>query len=262
MSFNLIKDVLLDSSLDWLKSLPGSNEPLISSQSIDAHLGGVFKNAKTSISDVVSIICELQDEELKESLKTNFDWRLPPHDKNTYPLYVTKKLTQLEHIPVIAHNKTSSKNIGFALPVASFGGVERVAYNVAEEFKSSGCNVHLIVVGEKAKLPDDYAELFKTITFLDIEASTQWEVNQLYNGTGLPVVPYEHSQKAAAALCWLDSLILCHSWQLYPSIASLKSCGVQCFSYQHLNDLSPNGRPLGNPFIALAYEHALNGIIT
>ncbi len=42
---------------------------------------------------------------------------------------------------------TPGRNIGFVLSIASFGGVERVAYNLAQQFTRAGWRAHLFVIG-------------------------------------------------------------------------------------------------------------------
>lgn len=57
-------------------------------------------------------------------------------------------------------------NIGIILPVADFGGVEKVAFNYAEVLRRNGHQLHLFVVGrESAHIPLAFEETFTSIGF-------------------------------------------------------------------------------------------------
>jgi glycosyltransferase involved in cell wall biosynthesis len=159
---------------------------------------------------------------------------------------------------------TNAKNIGFVMPIASFGGVERVAYNLAQQFAKAGWRAHVFVVGaSRVEIPAEFAGSIASIHFLNDAAFGSWDAGSQYQGTSLPAARNsEHaSSRIVAALAWLDAVVNCHSGDLNTAAADLRRLGVKTAAHLHLLDMSPLGRAVGHPMIALAYEHAYDMIL-
>jgi glycosyltransferase involved in cell wall biosynthesis len=157
-----------------------------------------------------------------------------------------------------------ARNIGFVLPVASFGGVERIAYNLAEQFTRAGWRAHLFVIGRtRLELPDEFAKSFATINMLDDPAFLGSDPAANYQGTFLPAA--RNSPRAinrmVAALAWLDAVVNCHSSEFNAASANLRQLGIKTAAELQLLDLTPLGRSLGHPLLTLAYEHAYDLIL-
>lgn len=157
-----------------------------------------------------------------------------------------------------------SKNIGFVLPIASFGGVERVAYNLALQFANSGWRTHLFVVGKPhIELPKSFVGKFATVNLLAEAAVGLWVPEIQYQGTALSAAQgHPHStNRIVAAMSWLDAIVNCHSGEFNEAAAKLRRLGVITASHLHLLDQSSAGRSQGHPMIALAYEHAYDLVL-
>jgi glycosyltransferase involved in cell wall biosynthesis len=264
---DLVKSVLKDPQTMWLDSIKNKESELgefceIVNVTEKEYL---LETEVMQLSHVTNFLQVLRDEEYRVSSACNFEWRTVPHDRSIYPREVVKKLTEQNTIPLYEVSKQSQrgKNIGFALPVASFGGVEKVTYQVARVLKSKGWVPHLFIVNtNEVDLPKECHSIFENIFYLDVDCQSNWNKKSSYAGTGLPSMSYEEKNKLVKSLLWLDSLVICHAWQLYPAISELKKFNVKLYSHQHLADISSSGRTLGNPFIALAYEHVLDGVLT
>jgi glycosyltransferase involved in cell wall biosynthesis len=159
---------------------------------------------------------------------------------------------------------TGARNIGFILPLASFGGVERVAYNLARQFAREGWKVHLFVIGQThIEIPAEFSQSMSSINFLNDSSFGGWDPESEYQGTALPTARNRPraTSRIVAALAWLDAIVNCHSGELNAAAAELRRLGVKTAAHLHLLDLSPNGRPVGHPMITLAYEHAYDLIV-
>jgi glycosyltransferase involved in cell wall biosynthesis len=159
---------------------------------------------------------------------------------------------------------TTARNIGFILPIASFGGVERVAYNLAQQFTQAGWRVHLFVIGQtRIEIPGEFANSVASINFLDDADFGGWDPGSEYQGTALPEVRNRPraTNRIVAALAWLDAVVNCHSGEFNAAAADLRHLGVKTAAHIHLLDLSPLGRSVGHPLITLAYEHAYDLIL-
>jgi len=159
----------------------------------------------------------------------------------------------------------SGRNIGFALSIASFGGVERVAHNVAREFARCGWKVHLFVIGGASiDLPTEFAGVATTINFVDDAVFVWWDSESQYQGTALPasgrISPLPVNQ-LIGLLGWLDVIVNCHSGALNAAAASLRKLGVRTVMYLHLLDQTRLGRTVGHPMMGLAYEHAYDLLV-
>jgi glycosyltransferase involved in cell wall biosynthesis len=159
----------------------------------------------------------------------------------------------------------NSRNIGFVLPIASFGGVERVAYNLAHEFDRAGWRVHLFTIGPtRIEIPREFANSFASINFLEDGAFGGWDESSSYQGTALPAARNEPraANRIEAALAWLDAVVNCHSGEFNTAAANLRRLGVKTVAHVHLLDQSRFGRSVGHPMITLAYEYAYDLILS
>lgn len=157
-----------------------------------------------------------------------------------------------------------SRNIGFILPIASFGGVERVAYNLASQFTQAGWHVHIFVIGQtRIDIPVEFSKDLASINLLNDVNFHGWDHNCEYQGTALPSARNHPAARSriVAALAWLDCVVNCHSGEFNASAAELRRLGVKTAAHVHLLDMSPIGRPVGHPMVTLAYEYAYDLIL-
>jgi glycosyltransferase involved in cell wall biosynthesis len=158
----------------------------------------------------------------------------------------------------------ATRNIGFILPIASFGGVERVAYNLAQQFCSAGWQVHLYVIGQsRIEVPAEFRSSIASINFLQDATFGAWDPATEYQGTALSA-SRNHPRavnKLVAALAWLDVVVNCHTGEFNAAAAQLRRIGVRTVSHLHILDLSRYGRSVGHPILVLAYEHAYDLIV-
>ncbi|HUD65110.1 MAG TPA: glycosyltransferase [Candidatus Sulfotelmatobacter sp.] len=159
---------------------------------------------------------------------------------------------------------TAAKNIGFVLPIASFGGVERIAYNLAQQFARQGWRPHLFVIGQtRIEVPHEFGGSLASINFLNDPVFGAWDTSGEYQGTTLPAARNDPraTNRIVAALAWLDAVVNCHSAEFSAAAASLGQFGVKTAAELQLLDMSPLGRSVGHPLITLAYEHAYDLVL-
>ena len=159
----------------------------------------------------------------------------------------------------------TGRNIGFVMSVGSFGGVERVAYNVARQFVHAGWRIHLFMLGcDRFELPAEFAGIAASVNFLEGPEYGSWDAASSYQGTALPAIGRDAPKgvnRIVAALGWLDAVVNCHSGPLNAAAAALRRLGVKTLSHQHLLDHSALGRSVGHSLLALAYEHAYDMVV-
>ncbi len=157
-----------------------------------------------------------------------------------------------------------AQSIGFVLPIAAHGGVERVAFNVAAAFAAGGWTTHLFMLGaSRVELPEAFGRTFASINFLEGLPRGDWDDQSIYQGTALPATDPDGTtaHRLAGALGWLDVVVNAHCGALHCAAALLRRGGTLMVAHLHLLDLSPLGRPLGHPVLTLAYEHAYDLVV-
>lgn len=154
--------------------------------------------------------------------------------------------------------------IGMLLPIASFGGVEKVAFAIARVLKARGCEVHLFILGkpvyERHRENDD---LFASINFLAADYPI-WGGPHAYAGHELLM---EGDANAMAPdlmgmLAGLDVVINNQVASVNSVLGSLRRQGVKVLNYVHVLDRTALGRDAGHPYLTLAFEHVYDTILT
>lgn len=157
--------------------------------------------------------------------------------------------------------ESKQKQIGFILSILEFGGVEKVALNLAKVFKDEGWQVHLFIFGQKMQQLPDWAQVFDTINFYHEESMNPWG-GESYQGTKNDSWSVSTEQKSAMGLLgWLDVAINFHNAAANNIMGQLRRAGVITAMSLHVHDLSPWNRPAGYGYLTLGYEHAYDLIV-
>ncbi|MCW1918870.1 glycosyltransferase [Rhodobacter sp. KR11] len=163
--------------------------------------------------------------------------------------------------PVPPMLRGMDRHIGLLMTIVEFGGVEKVALNLARSFKARGWKVHLFIAAHRdAALGPDWRETLTSVNFLGDPEFWAWgEGDRSYFGNEIPrwAVSGNHA-RLIALLHGMDVVIDLHSGAGVAVMSQLRKQGVVTATSLHLADLSALGRPSGNPFLGLAYEHAFD----
>jgi glycosyltransferase involved in cell wall biosynthesis len=158
--------------------------------------------------------------------------------------------------PRLSHD--GRKRIGFVVPLAEFGGVEKTAYNLAEVMQKNGWSAHLFVFCKQTAQPVSIiSEVFDSINFLCDGGVANWDADLRYMGSHYPswVATGRHS-RALGLLCGLDALVNFHCAEAHALMAPLRRQGTKTVASLHVTDLTPLDRPSGHTYLTLGYEHA------
>ncbi len=162
--------------------------------------------------------------------------------------------------------------IGFVLPLFTHGGVERVVLNQAAVLRRRGWRPHLLLLGaERAVLPRAVRETFESVTLAaDLgEADSDWRRPYFGADTAAfgspqarnPDISTPGAADVAGALATFDVVVNTHALGAHALMARLRRAGVRTYVGLHLLERQAWGQPIGNPHIALAYEHAYDGVL-
>ena len=192
--------------------------------------------------------------------RQSWDWHtsyLPPRSL----MYEDARLA-LDFAPIYPKLlESGQKQIGFILSILEFGGVEKVALNLAKVFRDAGWQVHLFIFGRRMQQLPQWARVFSTINFYHEPTMNPW-AGEKYLGTHSDSWSIPIEQKAAKSLLgWLDVAINFHNATANNIMGDLRRAGVITAMSLHVHDLSPGNRPVGHSYLTLGYEHAYNFII-
>jgi glycosyltransferase involved in cell wall biosynthesis len=150
------------------------------------------------------------------------------------------------------------KRIGFVVPLAEFGGVEKVAYNLARVMREHDWSPHLYVFCRQAAQPaSQIAQIFESVNFLCDPEVAQWDPQIRYMGSHYPSwVAHGRHSRALGLLGGLDAVANFHCAEAHSLMAPLRRQGTKTIASLHVTDLTPFDRPNGHPYLALGYEHA------
>lgn len=146
----------------------------------------------------------------------------------------------------------------FVVPVASYGGVEQVAYSMAREFRACGYETRLIVVGGNSfEQSPRNADCFDEITIVpEATLLSGSDGTPRYMGQNLMPATQRDLPHIRGLLHDLDVFVNCHSSHLDGLVGELRRNGCVTVSSVHVRDKTGFGRDVGHPYFSLAYEHA------
>ncbi len=149
----------------------------------------------------------------------------------------------------------STPRAAFVLPVMEFGGVEKVAFQVARQFRSRGYRADVIIYGvDCCYRYDAFSDAYDDVFIID-QVRIDWG-GAIYEGTHLSSDRSKAHPEVQNLLSAYDVIVNCHVAGALYSFADLKKTGAVTINYVHLLEYSMQGRAKGHPVIALAFEHS------
>lgn len=263
----LLQQCIKDEDGSWLISLISSHpQPILSSIELNVTANFSPPRAINTREILVSIYSELRN-----------DYKNIYHDfyTKTYvqslrehlsiPIAYLPKLFQFGHCLPFQRIK-GGLNIGIILPVAEFGGVEKVALNYAEVLRKNGHQLHLFVIGRtSAHIPPAFENTFASITFYNDSQLAKYKPsfeNNDYFGSPMPTWAEQGDiTQALGMLAGMNAVINFNVSEFNSLMGNLRKLGIKTYTSQHLIDRSAFNQPQGSPHQFLAYEHAYDGVL-
>lgn len=227
----------------------------------------VNTDASSVLGGLRRIVHRLHHSRYRPTASETWSWRSVPPGRGQPAFAVVRQLAEINAplLPLVPRNSASA-SIAFALPFVSFGGVEKVAINIAAELRRRGYSTHLVITDARySDLPQMVRQCFETISFLCEDDLNRWNPRGAYLGTATSDWSHNGSdrqiQRVLGLLSGFDVLINAHCKDLNAAVGELRRRGVKTISHQHVIDLSNYGRPGGHPYLALAYEHGYEAVV-
>jgi len=254
-------ECVLDESEVWINSLNTPNPiPNVSQLELQLPHSNLAESPVAGAVDSLLTTCGNLRRAIGDREAQTWDWHnnyLPSRAR----MYEDARIT-LNSSPVYPKlTQPQQKQIGFILSILEFGGVEKVALNLAKVFCDRGWQVHLFVFAQRMQVLPDWAQVFTTVNFYDQPSMYPWQGDQYFGTKNDPwSIPKEH-QAAKGLLDWLDVAINFHNPTVNNIMGQLKRSGVTTVMSLHVHDLSPWNRPVGHTYLSLGYEHAYDLIM-
>jgi glycosyltransferase involved in cell wall biosynthesis len=163
----------------------------------------------------------------------------------------------LQSGPLLPLRVGTGYDVCIALPLVAFGGVEKVALNIAAELRRRGWRCHLLVLQSNAALTQPWLESFDSVSLHSEDGLFGWTQELQYLGSPYPIwVKQGDSRSVDGLLLPMDAVINMHCAALNGCLAKLRRAGVATVASLHVSDRSELGREVGHPFLSLGHEHA------
>lgn len=250
-----LKKIIQGKNVEWFHSL-NSSAPETSILCLELKLPDERSRQKTSILDrLLEFVNEVRKHNELEQLPLSWSWRrrvLPIPDE-----YFEIVRDIADGNPVFPYVKSGAKDLGIVLPIMSFGGVEKVALNIARVFRSHGWQIHIFVTsGTWITLLPALTEVADTISFFSDKTGIEHANGRRIPGMNLSNWAEHGDHRQTLGLTrFLDAVINFHSIAFAGLLGELRRGGTLTIANLALHDLTPLGRPTGHPYITLAYEH-------
>jgi glycosyltransferase involved in cell wall biosynthesis len=256
-----------DASDDWARSL---HKPVPSPNVIEIVISGPFtaremqSTALSPTNALLATLGALRDSGYRLQSKNRWIWRSVYFPNRSRYFELLRHAVGAKPVMPRLPQASNPLRVGFLLPIASFGGVEKVAYAVAQALKNGGCEVHLFLLGKAIynRVPENDG-VFKTVNFLADDYPLWGGPNQ-FAGHDL-MMGHDEAAKAEQIMGFLAGLDVVINNQVAPvnaMLGDLRRRGVKVLNYVHVLDKSKMGRDAGHPYLTLAFEHVYDTILT
>lgn len=258
-----LRDVLLDQGSSWINSLVGPECHFefagVEASLPKSHEHDASDGQGTASFDALSLLHRMRASGFRAAALESWEWRTGGIEPRRFPHEIVRR--NFDGASVFPKQPDKGRHIGFVLPLVEFGGVEKVALNTAKAMKSKGWTVHLFVTSASDLiLSKDWQETFSSVSLMsDPGISNDWNAHRTYMGTAINRWAFEGDHNRILGLMhWLDVVINFHGGGFAAVMGQLKRLGIKTVDSLHLHDMSPLGRPVGNTYLGLAYEHAFD----
>jgi glycosyltransferase involved in cell wall biosynthesis len=265
----MVKTTLLQSAVNdplthWMDSITGE-KPEMPIFNLDIHcdLDKEKWRVNRAAASLHARYMDLRDSSFAIAGKRKWNWRDLAVSPQLTNFENTRKAAQITKALLPLVPDQTSKDAAFLLPFVEFGGVEKVAFALAREMAKKGWRIHFVILDAvTCRIPDDLKDLLSGIHFLDDGSTANWS-GRSYLGTHDDLRAHSSNQdRLLGLLSMMDLVINAHGSSASGIMSKLRRGGVKTANHLHVIDLTDKGRPIGHPYLGLAYEHAYDYFLT
>ena len=264
----IIIDIVRDQGMEWVQSILTYNNK-IPIKVIELELPTIPKfNSGNSFIDqrpeFLGWISQVRSSQYKKCLDLKFDRRSQGIGYRSKEYTIPRNACDNKVCMPIVKNKTKL-SISFILPIAEFGGVEKVIFNMAKFFKKMGWETCLVIIQSNDILcTEETLKIFDKFIFVSHAeiAKINWQDSSYYEGNelGKEADIKKKFSDFYSLIHFTDVAVLAHQGFATALAAALKKNKIITINSLHVHDFTDLGRQVGNTELALPYEHAFDYI--
>lgn len=260
----LLDDVLATDGFEWLRSLAAPQVwPTSATLTLRFPLDPPRRNARfaPATQGLVNFAENVRSSVFRKNGATRWTWRkamLSPGRE--LHMDVRRELGGMPVLP-LGVQPAGRRTAAILTPIASFGGAEKVAYAAGRALKEAGYEVHVFVLGSSSMAILDAFDPY--IDFVHIwENLPKWGSDRLFAGHDfIEDSPHVNWSLLKGQLSGFDLVVNNHVMAAHPVMSWLRSAGTRTVCYLHVVDHTPLGRPVGQPYAGIAFEHAYDAFV-
>ncbi len=261
-TLQLVREVLKDESLSWWDALLSATAPItISERTVLVDDEGASFAPLQSLRYLHDVVARVFHSSFRGALALDWRWAAAGHD-DRQTLYKSIR-TAVSQGVVLTRPLDQARHVAMICSFADFGGVEKVAFNVAAALKACGFVMHFVLfrTGE-IHLPEAFRDTFASFSWITAEGMLRWDGSE-FDGTRLSWwSQFGDKRNATGLLASFDAVINCQSADAHGVMGDLKRLGVVTLTHQHIVEHSPAGLPGGSAVLAKAFEHSYDHLLT
>ncbi|WP_071796210.1 glycosyltransferase [Natronohydrobacter thiooxidans] len=260
----LFANVLQDQRSDWIDSMAQTMAmPPITALQLSLPEGTILSTAlrqsSSTIYDLLSGVHRMRASPWRTPAQVRWGHRAAGITHRGQEHILVRQ--RFQNAPVFPRLEDGQRHIGFLLPLVEFGGVEKVALQMARGLRAHGWVPHAFVLEtQNIALTEDWQDVFASTNLLADSSFSTWGGGaQDYLGTNVPQWAAGGQHGAVLGMLhWLDAVVNFHGGAITGVMGQLRRLGVKTLDSLHLSDMTPMGQPVGNTYLGLAYEHAFD----
>ncbi len=259
-----LHSAVVDPCADWIHSLR-SREPAmpVFDMEIRATVPQHYRQYRGAVAGLLNHYTGLRESGFSEAPQRRWLWKDPGTPPQFEGYRRAREACQLADALYPRIADAAQRDVAFLLPLLKFGGVEKVALNVAREMAAQGWRVTFVIMDERQACFNRKEYGFvDSIVFFDSATRADWSGRPYYGTLNDRRAECGDAGRLVGLLAGMDLVINSHSALASGAMAQLRRRGIKTANYLHVTDLTPHGRPVGHTYLGLAYEHAYDYFLT
>lgn len=264
ISSKTLHSAVVDTSVDWMCSLRTHEAAMpIFDMEVRVGIPQNYRQYRGAVAGLLNHYTALREAGFSEAPRRRWLWKDPGTPPQFDGFRRAREACQVKGALYPRTADSGRRDVAFLLPLLKFGGVEKVALNVAREMAANGWRVTFVIMDEPQAYFNrkDYS-FVDSIVFCDSDSSSDWSGRAYYGTNNDRRAECGDPDRLVGLLSGMDLVVNSHSALASGAMAQLRRRGIKTANYLHVTDLTPQGRPVGHTYLGLAYEHAYDYFLT
>ncbi|WP_429247926.1 glycosyltransferase [Massilia sp. UYP32] len=264
ISSRILHSAVVDTSAKWLSSLSTMTpEMQVFDLALQLEIPQDHRQYRGAVSGLLRRYTQLRESSSSKGNQNRWLWKDAGIPSQFDGFTRAREACQISATLYPRVSDGEQRDVAFLVPLLKFGGVEKVALNVAREMASNGWRITFVIMDDShAVINKKEYGFVDSIIFLDSGTCTNWDGQSYYGTNNDSRAEKNDLSRLYGLLASMDLVINSHSAMASGAMGQLRRFGVKTANYLHVTDLTAYGRPVGHSYLGLAYEHAYDYFLT